>query len=668
MAGCGDCGPGRTCPDTMRYSKSSIAMAIFIAAGCVPLGFEARWLMNRPSTPVPQSADAGGGNEGKPQRAESAFGQNSPLMAEWRRLHESHGTGPEAMPELFRAIWEMGDGESFQRQALLAVVVSEWAELDPAGGLTFFMSGEGASLSGGTLRAAAIFRQWLAKEPSAAMAKLTATGKAKDLLKADPSLLTAVARQAPALVPGLAAEMEGDDRVWSGGAWVQPVADAFARMAGEDLESARKAAESVSGPRRGAALEGIAKVWGAKDFAAAQAWVKTLPEGPDRDAVLGSALRGLASGDPKAALEKVNLVPPGGVQEGSSMTTAARLLEESGRKDFDGTMEWLRDHPGKLGSNDLSGLGEAISQRLNADPAAFLNAELQRGTLELSLSSISSAIMEAASLRVPEIWAWLRDKPDSADLGKLQAMVLGTATYQNPDLAMAMARDLPGMPGGEKALDQIVQGLLSDQRLGTSQLERYLTEAPPELKVRLNERAFEGLTPSTFGDPGRWLERLDTIPSGARQQAIERLASVWAGSDPKQAAEWIGRVTVEEERKDGVSAVARQWLVQDSIAASQWVAALPPGAGRDAGALAVADAMADKAPEEAWEWAVSIVDAPKRNRAVGRTLGGMMERDPQKVLNWIERSDLPEVTRQQFRDQISAQAARAAAGQAGGGN
>src|SRR4029434_8687421 len=159
------------------------------------------------------------------------------------------------------------------------------------------------------------------------------------------------------------------------------------------------------GVLRGQALAGVAKGWAESDGAAALAWAQALPEGeardaalkgalivlakegaksagaaalagaqalPEgeaRDAALKGALIGWAKYDPGAALSHLDLVPPGAEEMYYASDVGAQVLSAAAKRDWDGTVAWLRDHPGKLGRSSLDGLQNALSQRLNADPA-----------------------------------------------------------------------------------------------------------------------------------------------------------------------------------------------------------------------------------------------------------------------------------------------------------
>jgi hypothetical protein len=60
------------------------------------------------------------------------------------------------------------------------------------------------------------------------------------------------------------------------------VLDTFAVFASKNLESARLAAESVTGEMRWQAFAGVGKAWGQIDGTSALAWAQSLPTGEIR--------------------------------------------------------------------------------------------------------------------------------------------------------------------------------------------------------------------------------------------------------------------------------------------------------------------------------------------------------------------------------------------------
>ncbi len=155
------------------------------------------------------------------------------------------------MPALYKAITEIKD--PFRRRAFQSALVAEWVQLDAPGGLKFYL-GKGPDKN----QRRQFIEEWLALDANAAADGLLASGPGWESVARD--CLPEFARRAPSRLAEIVARLpEGDY-------WNTNVRDAFAIAAGGDLSSARKAAESLSGPNREQALAGVAQAWAKNDF------------------------------------------------------------------------------------------------------------------------------------------------------------------------------------------------------------------------------------------------------------------------------------------------------------------------------------------------------------------------------------------------------------------
>lgn len=622
----------------MSTAKFSAAAAL-VAAACLPLGYAVHFGWEKPAA-APLAAVA------QPPAASAAAAPDFPdseLFAEWVRLHEEHGHDAAAMPVLFQAISEIKD--AFRRRAFRAALVAEWAQVDPASGLDFFLGKNGNSDA-----AKQLFLDWLAREPQAAMAALLARGGEGNTFAGGADILPEIARHAPGRVAEIAAQLpENKDH------WRHPVADAFAILAEKDLASARAAAESLTGPRRNEALSGVAKAWARQDFEAAVAWVKTLPADTDQNGILRDALTGLAKADPLKALENAGLVPPGGRESYFADTTVARLLKVAGEEHFDAVSDWLRDHPGRFSHEDMMGLANVVTDRLNADPAAFLSEHAARGTLQTLGPALNSALLNDAKPQQAAVWEWLKTQPDSEAVRELSRFVLSSAGYQNPALALAIAKELPDTPEGQAQIDALAQSMLNGGS-NLSRLDNLLAQSSGRLHSQLITNAFRYMNPDALGEPATWMGRLQEVPEAERPAASANLAASWAVKNPENAAAWAMSLPAEAGRSGALSNIATVWMKSDSFAASEWIAQLPPGSDRDGAVRTLVGEIASDAPDEAWQWAVGIGDATLRLQAAQQSLAPLAARDPAEARRWIDTSALAEGEKQTLRQAVEAAA------------
>jgi len=614
----------------MSTSKTLLVTTAVVAVVCVPIGYQLS-SGKQTSGGTNRVAELAGLTELTSPKAAPSF-EGGALFAEWRELHEKHGTNAQAMPAIYKAIADMKD--AFRRRAFRAALISEWVQVDPVSGLAFF-TGKGPN----TDQRRQFFEEWLARDAQAAVdALITSKPGWEEMARA---CLPEIARRVPSRVAEIASRLPKAESYWD-----TSVRDAFGILAESDLASARKAAESVQGVSREQALSGIARAWARTDSDAAIAWAKKLPEGADRDEVIRAALMGKASVDPVGALELVGTVPHGGRHAYSATTTGARVLSEAAKADFDATLAFVRDHPGQFGRDDMEGLNSAITERLNADPAGFLSRCAADGSLTALRPTIDTALLNNASGQRTAIWEWLKKQPDCEGVNELRQTVLRGAGFQDPALAMRFAADVPRNAQGDAELEIVARAVFN----GGHELHRFDTvfeQAPERLRQPLIDAAFKFLYAGNLDDPQRWIDRLSLMPEASRVRGVESIARAWAQQSPEEAFGWASTLAPGDSRNGAVAAIAATWAKQDATGAADWVASLPVGPERDRSAGSIVLAVAEKFPREAWEWALSIGDDLERSRAAAHAAQMMAAKDLPTARQWVQTGPFtPEVRTQ----------------------
>jgi RNA polymerase sigma factor (sigma-70 family) len=623
----------------MSTSKTFLVTTALVAAVCVPVGYHLSTGGERAN-----STNVVAQTETQPLSSKPTAPnfENSALFAEWRALHDKHGTNAAAMPALYKEIADMKD--AFRRRAFRAALIAEWVQVDPAGGFDFFLR-----RSSDTSQRKQFFEEWLAHDPTAAVNALLASPPGWERMAHD--CLPEIARRSPSRVAEITSRLPEPESYWS-----TSVRDAFAILAQGGLSAARTVAEKVTGPNRAQALSGIAQVWAKSDPSAALDWAKALPEGLERDEVIRSAIIGKASVDPVAALDLVGIVPPGGRQSHFATTTGARVLKEAARADFDATVSWLQAHPGRMSHEDMMGLADTVTQRLNADPAGFLTSLAEAGGLNAVMPAIDSALLNRASGQRSAIWEWLNKQPENDATKELRLQVLRTAGYQDPELAIRFATERPEVLNGDKQLDNFVSSLFNGGHL-INRLDRLLEVAPDSLRPAIAERAFNHLHGDTMDNAQQWIARLSLVPEGSRGKAMESIARAWGQQSPEEAFAWVTSLPLGDARNGAVGAVATSWAQKDPHSAADWVSSLPMGADRDQSAGSLVLAVADKYPREAWNWALSIRDETARNRAAAHAAQMMAARDPATARQWIDTGPFSPDFKASFHTSLGATAA-----------
>jgi RNA polymerase sigma factor (sigma-70 family) len=603
----------------MSATKTVFIVAALVTAICIPVGYH---LSEGRSVSRDGRVASRVESETSPAVSRSAPSfEESALFAEWRELHDRYGTNASAMRALYKVIADLKD--PFRRRAFRTALIAEWAQVDPAGGLAFFLGKEPDET-----QRRQFLEEWLARDARAAVDALLVSDPGWEEVARE--CLPEIARRLPSRVAAVTSRLPKGERYYE-----SKVREAFAILAEQDLASARQAAEGVTGASREEALGGIATVWARSDFSEAVAWAGKLPEGTDRDEVIRAALLGKASIDPVTALESVGLVPSGGRHAYSQSTTGARVLSEAAKADFDSTVAWLAAHPGRLGREDLMGLSQAVTDRLNADAPGFLTRHATEGSLAALLPAIGSALLNQASSQKAAVWDWLQTQPKTEASNELKQEVLNFAGFQDPELALRLVADLPATVEGDAQVKSLAKCLMNGGRM-IYRFDTLLEQAPERLRQPLIDAAFGYLNSETMTDPQPWIARLAQLPETARPRAIESIARGWADQAPEEAIAWTATLTPGEARNGAAAAIASKWAARDVPGASAWITELPLGPERDRAAGAFAVAIAEQFPREAWDWALSIEDTGERTRAATQAAKTMAARDPATARQWIE--------------------------------
>jgi RNA polymerase sigma factor (sigma-70 family) len=630
----------------MSTTKTSLIVAALVGAVCVPIGYR---VATKHGTDL--KANDGAASERKTVAVEQKISsglENSSIFAEWRKLHEIHGTNADAMPAIYEAITALKDPS--HRRAFRSALIAEWVRLDPAGGFEFFLGQRD------TAQRRQFFQEWLALDASAAVNALMAKGSGwEDIAR---NSLTEIARKAPAWIAEITEQLPKSNNYWDA-----TVRDAFVIVAQADLESARKIAASLTGPNREQALAGVAQAWGKTDFDAAIAWAKTLPEalrhdGERHDEIIRAALMGKASVDPVSALDQIGIVPPGGKQSYFATTTGARVLKEAANADYDATVAWIAAHPGKLGREDMMGIANAVTDRLNADPIGFLNRHAADDTLAGILPAIDSALLNEGGGQRTTIWEWLKTQPDNEAMKELRRQVLQSASWNDPMLAMRLASDLPRTADGDAQVRDLATSIFGGDFL-MYRFDKLLEQAPERMRQPLIEKAFGYLREDTLNDPQAWIARLALVPENARGSAAGQIAGAWAAQAPDEAIGWVNAMPAGAARNDAMNAVITSWAAKDVRGAADWTATLPEGPERDRGAGTLALALAEKNPRESLEWVMAIGDATERQRFAAQAAQRMAARNPVAARQWIEGAPFAPEMKAQLQSSIERPSATA---------
>ncbi|MHA3772387.1 hypothetical protein ACXR0O_12710 [Verrucomicrobiota bacterium sgz303538] len=594
---------------------------------CASAGYLAGNKLHKPSIPLPKVPEIAPISV-EPVASNVITSSDISLVAEWEQFRGQNRGSADGFATLHAAIKDIPD--SLRRRAFRAALIAEWATADAQGALAFLQKNDSGSTS-------QLIREWMRIDPDAAISHLlSGDEKMRGRLR---ELLGEIARLAPARLPEVVAALPKSTNRWD-----TTTQDAFTTLALKDPEAARLAALSVRGPMRGQALAGVAKAWAQQSGPEALAWAQTLPEGEERNGALKAVLIGWAKSDPMAALGKLDLVPPGGDEMYYASDVGAQVLREAAKRDWNKTMAWLHDNPGKLGRSSLDGLQDVLSKRLSSDPAGTLRFLSQSGVPALGMVFGNSVLNDGYSQR-DAIWEWLDEQPASDFTRAARGSLLNAIAWKEPNVALKFLEKLSDSPESEELLEQGTRSLIN----GGSQMyriEELLSKASPKIRPYLLETGFQygfGFYDPSRGaalDPTRWLQRLDELPADRRVNAVSGLARGWASSDPQAAINWAMSLTDPAQREQAFGAAASAWAGSDPYESARWINSLPAGANRDTAARSLVGALSDSEPETAWTWALGIETPGQRMGALQIAYMGLRKKDPAIAKQLLQSANL----------------------------
>ena len=589
--------------------RMSLLVRILIIAACGAAGYLGASGVAAFTKPADTPSKTATGTPAPPTKLELPTSAESALILEWEQLRGARDGATADLPAIYTAVKDIQD--PFRRRAFRASITAEWAVRDPRAALAYLGEKDKGNMG-------QLIREWLRLDPQAAVSHLLTDEKTRGQLR---NVLSEIARVAPARLAEVVSVLPKAESRWD-----TTAQDAFAIFAAKDPEAARAAAESITGVLRGQALAGVARTWAESDGAAALTWAQGLQEGEARDAALKGALIGWAKNDPSAALNHLDVVPPGGEEMYHASDVGAQVLRAAAKRDWEGTVAWLREHPGKLGRSSLDGLQTALSERLNIDPAGTMRSLEQSGVPALT-QVLANAFLNDGYAQRDTIWAWLDQQPAREFTMGVRSSLINAIAWKEPNAALEYLEKLPDTPANRQIFETGTRSLIN----GGSQMHRFeelFENASPTLRPYLIETGFMYGADAIGADPQRWLARLDELPTDKRSNAVGGIARGLAANDPQAAADWALSLKDPIQGQQALSQVCMTWAGSDVYEAANWIGSLPEGVNRDTATRGLVNALSFSEPETAWTWALSINSQEYRLSALQLAYMGLEKKDP----------------------------------------
>lgn len=140
------------------------------------------------------------------------------------------------------------------------------------------------------------------------------------------------------------------------------------------------------------------------------------------------------------------------------------------------------------------------------------------------------------------------------------------------------------------------------------------------------------------------LARLKNLPPGMRDAMAATVASSWARTEPKQAAEWAMAQAKPEDRSDPANQASQEvfvrWAYADPGAAVAWLRGLPPSSLRDALGTNASTFIAEQGDLDTALALFRPQPGKEDSQVTAQLVQIFVERDPAKAAEWLR--DLPE--------------------------
>ena len=545
----------------------------------------------------------------------------------------------------------LAEKDGAERSWRLRLLCARWAEIDPAGGVVFFLEKDAENAP----PCIWILAEWAVRDVEAALAFVTAEGA--NPTAADSSVLSRVGeeliRENPAafwawfqrLGKKLSWQSPGTPLAWE--AWKELGRARSREMEAMALEWAAEAEADASGWNSGAAslFKLLAEVRAEGDPAAALAWAQTVPK-KYRDVCWAAALPVLARSDPQAALRQLNakFQEPRGMDffyDGRAAQVIGPIVREIGRRDLREAVAWVAGlHDQSYGG--LYAVKQLLGQAVREGRLGYQEAFAMAGESGVPFASSQAQMLASVWDELPredlgKAAAWLLRQ----QAGEMRSRALGQVVerWARADDASAVAFVQALENTGERRT--LYGRILLDEGFSSPRVVKLAALIPAEdraaalaqgLAPQYEERMLPHEAP--FASLGAELAR--TPPGEDRAKASRALYQIWGAQAPEDA---LAHAAVQADavmQTDGVMGAVEGWAKYDAWSASQWLAEQPPGVARDAAAHQLSRSLSAAEPDSAWAWAADIGDPATRQEARAGVLRHWREADPASAAAAVE--------------------------------
>jgi hypothetical protein len=418
-----------------------------------------------------------------------------------------------------------------ERQAILVVLISRWAELEPEAAFAYaqdYKADDNLVLIG------QVTKNWARANPEAA-------------------------QEAIAKVP------EGMLR--SAG-----IAGIIEALSETDPEQAFRLAEKTttfSNP-----IDTLFKNWSEKDPQIAGAHALKLPPGFQRDAAIRATALTWAKADVLGALNWTESLPDvDAIGRLGNGTPVGNIVLAWAEEDADSALRWIEELPeGSRKSGILNTLCSQYAYQYD-DPnfAARLISTAPPGSARNDAWKTFTNTW--AEVDLAGATAWAKQQPDDVRNTVLPVLARSTV-HTDPAAAIELASTL-----SEAAKDDAIKDVISTwAHADPSSAAAWVRKQPP--KSALLEAVAAGWIMKDVGAATEWINTIEGGP--VKDDVLGRVVRRIQGENPRIAIAWIEGISEEGKREAAYKNLSRNWLRLDRTAARAWIESAPlPQAFKD---------------------------------------------------------------------------------------
>ncbi len=408
----------------------------------------------------------------------------------------------------------------------------------------------------------------------------------------------------------------------------QVLAALGARWAEEDPAAAAAYALKNAATRWGynPLLNAVLDKWASIDLSAASNWLSALSaiqRSSHTQALVGSLIRR----DPQAALQLLEKQPGASQQE----YLYQQIFDQWAQRDPSGASTAAQNLP--AGNVRERALRAVAGSWASENPAAALEwaGTFQDTAVRTRLmSSIGEAWADADSKAA---LAWARTIDDPALRQQLFSSTLARIAQADPAEAMSVLRTLPPGQVRDNTVSQVLTSVVRQDVKGALEFLELL----PEGQIRDSSKA-NLINQLVRVDSKAATELLMTLPPQMITDRVAQVANTMANENLDAALEWSRSLPEGQMRKNAMNGICAVWAGYDPRAAAEWMLKEQPGAD----VSSVLAQWASSAPRDVLTWARSVTNEDTRRGALTFVVQTLSRTDTAEARNVFMHDLTPE--------------------------